>query len=506
MNRQETERLASLATRERYRDHYWRTKDPIAEDRLTWRAETFRHRVHLLPGQSILELGCGEGRFARRLMEVSRGENPITAVTFALDACRPRDLPTNIELITAAEIPEKLEGRSFDFVAGMDLLDRRNCTWILQQVYEVLKPGGQAIFYESNPWNPILKLRRMFVSLIGKTDPRFLLSRAEIYELISEVGFIRVSAIFNDFVYRPIPRVLMWTFRNLSVVLENAPAVRNLAGSILIHCQKPPRCVPLPKVSLFQHESLRGAVSVVIPCHNEELNIESLVTRLEQLFGEYVHEIILVDDNSTDGSRAVIERLALNNPKIKPVFRCPPNGVGLAIADGYQIATGQYILSMDCDFQHLLPEVRDLLDAAAVSGSDVVIGSRFSRHSVLLNYPFLKIVANRGFHLLARIFLLRKFRDLTNNLKLLKRDVVERLILTQPWFAVNAETGLQPLIMGYAVREVPISWINRTPDMGSSSFRLVRVGGGYLRVLANLWLACVLGIGPYKRLVKQART
>ena len=59
---------------------------------------------------------------------------------------------------------------------------------------------------------------------------------------------------------------------------------------------------------------------------------------------------------------------------------------------------------MDCDFQHLLPEFRELFDAAA-AGYDVVIGSRFSRHSVLLNYPFTKIFANRAFHALAVLFL-----------------------------------------------------------------------------------------------------
>ena len=85
------------------------------------------------------------------------------------------------------------------------------------------------------------------------------------------------------------------------------------------------------------------------------------------------------------------------------MFRTPPNGVGRALADGYRAATGRWVLSMDCDFQHLLPEFRDLFDAAA-AGSDVVVGSRFSRHSVLLNYPFQKIVANRGFHALARCY------------------------------------------------------------------------------------------------------
>jgi glycosyltransferase involved in cell wall biosynthesis len=173
--------------------------------------------------------------------------------------------------------------------------------------------------------------------------------------------------------------------------------------------------------------------------------------------------------------------------------------VGRAIADGYRVATGRYVLSMDCDFQHLLPEIRDLFDAAA-DGYDVVVGSRFSRHSVLLNYPFQKVIANRGFHTIAQLVLRRRFRDLTNNLKLMRREVVERLILEEPGFAVNAETGLQPLVMGYRVAEVPISWINRAPDMGSSSFRLMRVGGGYWRVLRRLWQRVNLGGGAYAAL------
>jgi glycosyltransferase involved in cell wall biosynthesis len=181
----------------------------------------------------------------------------------------------------------------------------------------------------------------------------------------------------------------------------------------------------------------------------------------------------------------VLRRLASEDPSVKPVFRTPPNGVGRAIADGYRAATGRYVLSMDCDFQHLLPELRDLFDASA-AGYDVVIGSRFSRYSVLLNYPFQKIIANRVFHVIANIVLRRRFRDMTNNLKIMRREVVEQLQLSQPGFAVNAETGLRPLLMGYSVKEVPISWINRTPDMGTSSFRLMKVGGGYWQVLLQL--------------------
>ena len=119
-----------------------------------------------------------------------------------------------------------------------------------------------------------------------------------------------------------------------------------------------------------------------------------------------------------------------------------------------------------------------------------------------MNYPFRKIVANRGFHLLAQLVLRRHFRDLTNNLKLMRRAVAERLQFTQPGFAVNAETGLQPLLMGCKIKEVPISWINRTPDMGMSSFHLARVGGGYCQVLLYLLLKTLFGRGPYRDAVR----
>ena len=132
--------------------------------------------------------------------------------------------------------------------------------------------------------------------------------------------------------------------------------------------------------------------------------------------------------------------MLLRNSRIKPVYRASPNGVGRAITDGLQAATGDYILTLDCDFQHLLPEVRDLFDAI-VEGYDVAVGSRFSRHSVLLNYPVLKIIANRVFHALAQITLLARFRDLTNNLKLMRREVVKNLVLLEPGFAAKCRNG-----------------------------------------------------------------
>ena len=478
--------VATLAMRERHREWYLRARDPVGDDRMLWRAQTFRHLVHLLPGQTILELGCGGGTFTRQLLRITRGENPITAVSFDTDAPAVLPLGPSVTHVTVQALPGPLANCRFDFVVGLDLLDGHQCAEVLQHVHELLEPGGQVVFYQSNPWNPVLQARRLAGRLFGARDPRHLLNRSRLYELMSEVGFIRVFAVFNDFVYAPLTPRLGWMLRNVSVALENAPVARRLAGSILVHAQRPPRVRAQRRVSLCEHVSLRGAVSVVIPCHNEEMNVGPFVTRIRELFDDYLHEIILVDDNSRDRTRDVIMALAAADQRVKAVIRTPPNGVGRALADGYRVATGRYVLSMDCDFQHLLPEVRDLFDEAA-EGHEVIVGSRFSRHSVLLNYPFTKIVANRAFHLIARLLLRRHFRDLTNNLKLMRRDVIEQLQLQEPGFAVNAETGLQPLLLGYRIKEVPISWINRTSDMGASSFRLLRVGGGYWRVLGRAW-------------------
>jgi hypothetical protein len=85
----------------------------------------------------------------------------------------------------------------------------------------------------------------------------------------------------------------------------------------------------------------------------------------------------------------------------------------------------------------------------------------------------------------------------------MRREVVANMQLREPGFAVNAETGLQPLILGYRVKEVPTSWINRSPGMGTSAFRLVRVGGGYWRVLLGLRLKQTCGVGPYRDLRRQ---
>ncbi len=226
-----------------------------------------------------------------------------------------------------------------------------------------------------------------------------------------------------------------------------------------------------------------------MPSHNEELNIRPLVETLLRLYGDYIHEIIIVNDNSTDRTAEVTREVARQHPRVQLIDRPPPNGVGLALRDGCAVASGRYILTMDCDFVQILPEVGDLFDAIA-AGRDGAIGSRFSHESVMINYPFFKTLCNRTFHLLVNLLLVWRVRDLSNNLKLYRTDIFRNIEIEERHFAANAELGLKPILAGYDIEEVPISWINRTIDMGSSSFRIVKVAPNYMGTLVRaVWTA-----------------
>jgi dolichol-phosphate mannosyltransferase len=482
--------IDAVASRERSLIDYWTTRDPLNDLRTIWRATTVRHMLHLLPGETILELGAGAGNLTQALVKVTREECPITAATFVepADPRLSKTVGASVELVVLQDLPGTLAGRQFDYVVANNLLDLKHGPALLREVYGLLKPGGRLLFFETNPWNPVYWLRRKLCPILPflrRGDERALPNQTQLYELLSELGFISVGATCYDFLYPPIPRWMMILFRNLTLILENTPFIRRFAGAIFLHGQKPPRSLPRPAVQMTEHTALHGAVSVVVPCYNEEMNIGPLVAGLLSHYKAYLREIVLVDDNSKDRTREIMRELASFEPRVRPVFRTPPNGVGLALRDGLAAATGDYVLLMDCDFLHILPELRDMFDAAA-RGSAVVLGSRFSRYSVLINYPLQKILCNRGFHLLLSVLFRRKLRDVTNNLKLLRRDVVDNLRIESEWFAANAETGLKPLLMGFPTYASPISWINRTPEMGQSSFSLVKNGIGYIRVLSKM--------------------
>src|SRR5262245_26262535 len=478
------------------REAYWRRYPGTSPFKLRRRALTVRHCLHVLPGERILELGAGSGLWTEHLTTVLRGENPITAAVFNeefVTGASAKQL-ANVKFVHVTDLAADLPAGTFDYVVGTVILCHDLYQQTLAALYRLLKPGGQLLFFEANYWNPQVFLKN-FIRPLGRWcgDARCHVGMRK-YELMkraSHQGFTNIEIIPYDIIHARLLRSLLPAVQSASFILEHTPVVQDFCGTLYIWLMKPgEERARRPRVNLADHSQLYGSTSVVVPCHNEEMNVPPLVEALVQMYGDYLHEIIIVNDNSTDRTAEVTRALVEREPRIRLINRPPPGGVGRALRDGYAAVTGRYILTMDCDFAQIVPELRDLFDAVA-AGRDGAIGSRFSLESVLINYPFFKIVCNRGFHALIRLLLPTAVHDISNNLKLYRAQILKELEIEEDHFAANVETGLKPVLAGYDLQEVPMSWINRTSDMGSSSFNLLRVGPGYLSALLttiiNVW-------------------
>lgn len=226
-------------------------------------------------------------------------------------------------------------------------------------------------------------------------------------------------------------------------------------------------------------------ISVVIPAHNEEANIEKIVKLLFFNFRKHIHELIVVNDCSTDKTKSILNLLSRKNKKIIPIHRNKNGGVGHAIREGLTVVSkkSDYVLMLDCDFTQNLENIINIIDHA--SDADGVIGSRYIKKNSLINYPILKKIANRSFHVLTRLILRIPHFDLTNNFKLYKTSIIKDILplLKSSGFSINAETGIYPILLGYKLKEIPVMWIGRTAKMGKSNFKVIQAGPGYIKIL-----------------------
>lgn len=485
VNRAAEASLSNVLQRlELQREERWKRSGEAAELKLHWRATAIQHMLNVVPGESILELGAGSGLLTKHLDRVLNGENPVTSIVFSpelLSRAAERRLP-GVTLLSGDSL-NSVPTEHFDYVIGTGMLWHSAFAECQRWIYRVLKPGGQILFFEpSFYWFP-----RLFNELrLRRTDFKLQpLELNQVLHTLGDTGFEQVQLTPHDIVTARLGERLMALVQAKAILLEHMPVVNRACSSLSVLARKRgERAKPQP--NLATDPKLFGAVSVVVPAHNEAANIERLVESLFRSYGPYIHEIVIVNDNSTDATAEIVTRLARPNPRVRLVNRSKPNGVGLALRDGYREATGRYILSMDCDFVEILPQLRGLFGAVA-QGRDGAIGSRFSHDSVLINYPFAKLFFNRLCHMLVKLFLVDSARDISNNLKLYRAGIFKNMIISTPHFSANLETGLRPLLAGFDIAEVSISWINRTSEMGSSTFHLRRVGTAYTRALVACW-------------------
>lgn len=229
-------------------------------------------------------------------------------------------------------------------------------------------------------------------------------------------------------------------------------------------------------------------LSVIIPAHNEEECIEKVVMDLVTVLrrAEVPHEVVVVNDNSTDRTGALLEALSDREPSVRVVHRREAPGFGRAIRAGLAAMRGDgcAIVMGDGsdDPEDVVVYYRKLLE-----GYDCVYGSRFIPGGKVKDYPFVKLLVNRLANTFVRVLFRTHHNDLTNAFKAYRTDVIRSIEPIQAiHFNITVEMSLKPLVRGCRIAVVPISWYGRTAGVTKLKIRVM--GRKYLFTVLDVWL------------------
>jgi dolichol-phosphate mannosyltransferase len=246
-------------------------------------------------------------------------------------------------------------------------------------------------------------------------------------------------------------------------------------------------------------------LSVIIPAHNEEGSIAKTVESvIRELSSEDIeHEVLVVNDDSTDRTKVVLEELKALYPTLRYVDNQAPNGFGLAVRRGLDLFTGDAVAIVMGDGSDSPEDVvrgfRKLEE-----GYECVFGSRFIKGSQVIDYPKHKLLINRLANSFVKTLFSFSYNDTTNAFKCYRREVIEGAQpLISKHFNLTVELPLKAIIRGYSYAVVPISWTNR--KTGISKLKIREMGSRYLFIVLYLFLEKYLSQGDYRRVTEDDR-
>ena len=216
---------------------------------------------------------------------------------------------------------------------------------------------------------------------------------------------------------------------------------------------------------------------VLIPTYNEKENISKIIDAVLGL--EHQFEILVIDDNSPDGTAAIVEDIMTREPRVHILKRPGKQGLGTAYIAGFKWAIENkydYIIEMDADFSHNPNDLIPLRAACANDGADVSIGSRYITGVNVVNWPMGRVLMSYYASAYVRIITGMSVRDTTAGFVSYRREVLETIELDKIQFkgyAFQIEMKFTAFKYGFKIKEVPIIFVNRvlgTSKMNSSIF------------------------------------
>jgi dolichol-phosphate mannosyltransferase len=240
-------------------------------------------------------------------------------------------------------------------------------------------------------------------------------------------------------------------------------------------------------------------LSVIIPARDEAGCICSTVEHLhlELRLHQVPHEIVVVDDGSSDQTWPLLQELRRRLPELSPLKNEGLHGFGRAIIFGLDRMKGDAAVVMMADESD---DCRDVVRywTALNQGWDCVFGSRFIKGGGVIDYPRVKLFLNR----LANYFLKTLFRirlnDTTNAFKAYRREVIDGCRpLISPHFNLTVELPLKAIVRGFSWTVLPITWRNRRT--GTAKLKIREMGSRYLFICLYVWLEKYFSCGDYKK-------
>jgi dolichol-phosphate mannosyltransferase len=238
-------------------------------------------------------------------------------------------------------------------------------------------------------------------------------------------------------------------------------------------------------------------LSVVIPARDEEGCIAATVEHLhlELDLNEVPHEIVVVDDGSSDRTWTILQALSGKNAALRPIQNEGLHGFGRAVIKGLNSVQGDAVVIMMADESD---DCRDVVRYWRLlnEGWDCVFGSRFIKGGGVIDYPWLKLRINRLANLFIRLLFRIPLNDTTNAFKAYRRSVLEgcRPFLS-PHFNLTVELPLKAIVRGYSWTVVPITWRNRRT--GIPKLKIKEMGSRYFFIVAYVWLEKYFSCGDY---------